>query len=71
MGAHHDSPELDGAQDALNRMARASKRGTGCRISADEIRSLSLTSIGQMWHQDDPRTTDAQHHDKETIHDRR
>ena len=45
----------DGAQDALNKMARANKRGTGCKLSADEIMSLSLTTIGELWSQDDPR----------------
>lgn len=45
----------DGAQDALTKMARAHKRGTGCHITADEIRSLSITRIGEMWAQPDPR----------------
>lgn len=55
MSASHDSKELDGAHDALNKMRRAHKRGTGCHLSADEIRSLSLTSIGELWADDDPR----------------
>jgi hypothetical protein len=46
---------FDGAQNALNKMRRARKRGTGCRLTAEEIFSLSLTHIGQMWEQEDPR----------------
>lgn len=46
---------FDPAQDALNRMRRAHERGTGCRLTADMIRSLYLSFIGQMWEQDDPR----------------
>ncbi|UTC28111.1 hypothetical protein GURKE_00800 [Brevundimonas phage vB_BpoS-Gurke] len=46
---------FDGAHDALNRMRRAHERGTGCHLTADMIRSLSVTLIGQMWSDDDPR----------------
>lgn len=46
---------LDGAQDALSRMARACKRGTGCHLTAGQIKSLSLTTIESLWEQDDPR----------------
>ena len=45
----------DGAQDALNKMARACKRGTGCHLTREEIQSLNLTTIGELWAQDDPR----------------
>lgn len=45
----------DGAQDALNRMARAEKRGTGCYLTADMIRSLGITIFGETWNQPDPR----------------
>lgn len=48
----------DGAQDALNKMARAQRRGTGCHLTADQIQSLYLTTIGELWAQDDPRKTD-------------
>lgn len=48
-------PEMDGAQDALNKMRRAHQRGTGCRLTAAEIESLSLSIIGQMWDDIDPR----------------
>ena len=46
---------FDGAQDALNRMKRAQKRGTGCHLTAGMIRSLYLSFIGEMWGDDDPR----------------
>ena len=46
---------LDPAQDALNRMRRANQRGSGCRLTAEMIASLSLTLIGKMWSDDDPR----------------
>lgn len=50
---------LDGcddlAQDALNKMARAQRRGTGCHLTANEIKSLYLTTIGELWSQPDPR----------------
>lgn len=43
------------AHDALNRMRRAFERSTGCHLTADMIESLSVTVIGQMWNEDDPR----------------
>lgn len=48
--------EGSGAHDALNRMRRAAERGTGCYLTAEMIRSLAVTSIGQIWAEDDPRT---------------
>jgi hypothetical protein len=57
MSIDYNIEVMDGAQNALNKMARAQRRGTGCHINADEIRSLSLTRIGEMWSQDDPRRT--------------
>lgn len=51
----NNSDGCDGAQDALNKMARAHRRGTGCHLTADEIHSLSVTLIGQWWEQPDPR----------------
>lgn len=50
-----DMSWVDGAQDALTKMQRAHKRGTGCHLTAEQIQSLSLTIIGQMWSEDDPR----------------
>lgn len=47
--------ELSAAHDALDRMRKASVRGTGCRLTAEMIESLSRTSIGQMWGEPDPR----------------
>lgn len=46
---------LDFAHDALNRMSRAHKRGTGCYLTAKMIRSLSLTFLAQTWGEGDPR----------------
>lgn len=60
---HHGS--LDAAQDALNRMARAANRGTGCYLTFEMIQSLSLTIIGEMWSQDDPRTKTKENHEHE------
>lgn len=51
----HDISFLDDAQDALNRMARAYQRGTGCHLTADMIQALSLTVVGEMWSGVDPR----------------
>lgn len=50
-----DANVIPRAHDALNKMRRASERGTGCRLTADEIFELSLTTIGELWKQDDPR----------------
>ena len=57
MGIHGD--ELSPAHDALDRMRRASERGTGCRLTAEMIASLAVTTIGQMWSEEDPRQKDA------------
>lgn len=43
------------AQDALNRMKRAHDRRTGCHLSADMIEALSVTFLGQIWSEPDPR----------------
>lgn len=57
----HDGSECprcdykDGLHDVLNRMRLAHTAGRGIHISADELRSLSVTLIGQMWEEDDPR----------------
>jgi hypothetical protein len=44
------------AQDALNRLARADKRRTGCHLSAEMIEGLSRTYFAEIWSQEDPRT---------------
>lgn len=49
---------LDKAQDALDRMARAEKRGTGCYLTADMIKDLSLTTIGELWSRERPDSDD-------------
>lgn len=46
---------FDTMQDVLNKMKRAHDRGTGCRLTAEDIHALSVTMIGQWWSQDDPR----------------
>lgn len=57
----HDGPECPrcdcryGLHDVLSRMRLAHTAGRGVNISADELRSLSVTLIGQMWEEDDPR----------------
>lgn len=53
-GIHHK--EFSAAHDALNRMRRACERGTGCTLTREMIQSLSVTGIGQMWDDTDPRT---------------
>jgi hypothetical protein len=45
------------AHDALNKLKRASKRNTGCHLSANEVFALSLTRIGELWDDEDPRDT--------------
>jgi len=54
LAAEHDDV-IDGAHTALNKMARAERRGTGCHLTAAEIQSLALSRIGELWCQDDPR----------------
>ena len=39
----------EAARDALTRMHRANRRGTGCHLTADMLQSLALTVIGEMW----------------------
>lgn len=46
---------IDGAQDALNRMRRAHRRGTGCHLTREMIDDLYVSLIGQIWDQADPR----------------
>lgn len=37
------------AHDALDRMRRACKRGTGCHLTADMISALEVTVVGSLW----------------------
>jgi hypothetical protein len=60
------APDLafqNGAQDALNRMSRAHQRRTGCHLTAEMIQSLSLTTIGAMWSEEDPREDRVNEHE--------
>lgn len=46
----------DDAREALDRMRRAHERGAGCRLTARMIAGLSITRIGELWHDDkEPR----------------
>lgn len=47
--------EFDPAHDALNRMRKAHKRGTGCHLTPEMIQSLAVTVIGSIWSEEDPR----------------
>lgn len=47
------------ADDAFDRMKRAHSRGTGCTLTAEMIRALSVTIVGDIWHS--PRV------DKDTV----
>src|SRR5437868_13943015 len=44
----------EAAQDALDRMRRAHRRGSGCYLTAEMIQSLALTSIGEVWSDERP-----------------
>lgn len=46
---------VDAVHDGLNRMKRAHDRGTGCHLTAEMIAALSLTCVGSLWMDDDPR----------------
>ena len=46
---------LPRAHDALNKLHRAHQRGTGVRLTAGDIAALSVTSIGELWAEPDPR----------------
>jgi len=53
-----DHDQLSLTHDALNRMKRASERGTGCHLTAEMIADLETTIIGQMWTEEEPRDTE-------------
>ena len=61
--ASPDKAYQNGAQDALNRMARAYQRGTGCHLTAEMIQSLALTTIGAIWSEEDPRKVRVNEHE--------
>jgi hypothetical protein len=50
-----DNNDFDLCQDALNRMRKAAEKGTGVRLSADDIQAFRVTIIGEMWNAPDPR----------------
>ena len=41
--------------DALNRMRDANKVGRGCYLTAEMVRLLGLSELGQRWEDPDPR----------------
>jgi hypothetical protein len=43
------------AQKALDKMCRAAKRGTGCRLTPREIAVLDKTVVGDLWNQPAPK----------------
>ncbi|MBY3162079.1 hypothetical protein HFO65_15705 [Rhizobium laguerreae] len=45
---------FDLAHKALDRMKRASDRGTGCHLTAEMIAALSVTFLGQTWDEPAP-----------------
>ncbi|MBP2301523.1 hypothetical protein [Azospirillum picis] len=55
MTAPNPTAATDLAQDALNRLRRADARGTGCHLTAEMVQALSVTNIGEIWNQPDPR----------------
>ena len=60
MGVKEHKSTFGETHDALNRMKRAHERGTGCHLTAEMIESLSLTIVGSMWNEPDPRLTEEQ-----------
>ena len=46
-------------QMVLDKMKRASRRGTGCHLTAEEIKSLSITIIGDIWEEENPYKKEA------------
>lgn len=55
MGADRVEWINDGAQEALNRLGRAMKRGTGCYLTREMVAALDLTFIGELCVSPDPR----------------
>lgn len=50
---HHSNPI---ALQALDRMARAHKRGTGCHLTAEMVRALGFTFLAEIWDDDEDAT---------------
>ena len=46
---------LSEAHNALDRMKRASDRGTGCHLTAAMIAELRLTFLGEIWDEARPQ----------------
>jgi hypothetical protein len=46
----------DSVNDALNRMKRAQRRGTGCHLTVEMVRALGCTLLAEVWGEDDPRS---------------
>ena len=44
-----DEPLAKNMDDALDRMKRAYERGTGCHLTADMVRALGVSVVGQAW----------------------
>ena len=53
-----DLESLNLSQDVFTRMRLAYENGRGIRISAAELQNLSLTILGEIWCQPDPRDED-------------
>lgn len=56
----YNTTTFDQAHAALNRMRRAHLRGTGCHLSAEMVEALSVTLIGELWEQQDPRKAEGE-----------
>jgi hypothetical protein len=51
-----DAPFINAPlEDALNRLKRASERGTGCHLTKEMIEGIALTFLAEVWHEEDPR----------------
>lgn len=46
------------AHDVLSRMRSNHEAGGGINLTAAELEALSLTKVGDLWMQDDPRSQD-------------
>ena len=51
------------AHDALDRMHRAFKRGTGCHLTAEMIFALSVTFMGELWQAERPEPEETENED--------
>lgn len=46
---------FDPMQNALNRMRASFNAGRGVRLSYTELEAMSLSFLGELWDQEDPR----------------